>query len=65
MDCYKMKEKTTLPIAFWDEFYGPYYTCPFCKEDELCSRFKFCPMCGESLKEYRYESVKESEERIY
>ena len=54
-----IKEKIILPIAFWDEFYGPVYTCPFCKEDKLCDDFKFCPMCGRGLLEYRYEEVKE------
>ena len=58
------KEKIILPIAFWDEFYGPVYTCPFCKADKLNDDFKFCPMCGWGLLEYRYEEVKESEERI-
>lgn len=49
------KEKIMLPIAFLDEFYGPFYECPFCKENKLNDNFKFCPMCGKKLKEYRYE----------
>ena len=52
-------KKILLPVAHWDEFWGPFYACPFCKAEKLNDDFVYCPMCGKSLKGYRYAKVEE------
>ena len=47
-----------LKIAFFDEFWGPFYRCPFCGEEKLNDDFNFCPVCGMSLESFLFEKEK-------
>jgi hypothetical protein len=32
-----------------DEYYGPWFTCPYCDNKEIINNAKFCDQCGEEI----------------
>ena len=59
-----MKKEKTLLVSGWDEWHGPIYFCPFCSEEKLMDDFNFCPACGSNLKDFKFESEEEEQERV-
>jgi hypothetical protein len=44
--------KTEKKIALYvgeEEYYAPWFACPYCKEEWIISGSKFCNMCGKEI----------------